>query len=180
MEFLKNVFGDKALTYAEFAQACTDGKIKLANLSDGRYVDKDKFDGKVRELETANASISDLTGKLKAFDGVDVAGLKNEVKTWETKYKTDLAAVKKDAAVDAAIMQAKGRNPKAIKALLDMDKISLKEDGTLEGLDLEGLRKSDEYLFDTKPAEKPLPGAKPAFVGRGSMGGDDAAAPSII
>ena len=49
-----------------------------------------------------------------------------------------------------AILQAKGKNPKAIKALLDMDKINLKDDGTLEGLDLEGLKKSDGYLFDTE------------------------------
>ncbi len=165
MEFLKELFGDKALTFAELTQACADGKIKLANLADGKYVDKEKFDSKVRELETANTSISDLTGKLKAFDGVDVAGLKNEVKTWETKYKTDLAAVKKDAAVDAAIIQAKGRNPKAIKALLDMNKISLKEDGTLEGLDLEGLRKSDGYLFDVEKtvsmSEPPASGGSP-------------------
>ena len=49
-----------------------------------------------------------------------------------------------------AIMQAKGKNPKAIKALLDMEKINVKEDGALEGLDLEGLMKSDSYLFDVE------------------------------
>lgn len=49
-----------------------------------------------------------------------------------------------------AILQAKGRNPKAIKALLDMEKIKLKDDGTLEGLDMEGLKESDGYLFDVE------------------------------
>ena len=112
------------------------------------YVAKGEYDTKVNELETANNSIKDLTGKLKDFDGVDVEGLKTSVKDWEKKYNTDLANVKKTAAVDMAIMQAKGRNPKAIKALLDMDKIKLKEDGTLEGFDIEGLKKSDGYLFD--------------------------------
>ena len=112
------------------------------------YVAKGEYDAKVKELETAKGSITDLTGKLKDFDGVDVEGLKTSVKDWEKKYNTDLADVKKTAAVDMAIMQAKGRNPKAIKALLDMDKIKLKEDGTLEGFDIEGLKKSDGYLFD--------------------------------
>ena len=112
------------------------------------YVAKGEYDAKVKELETAKGSITDLTGKLKDFDGVDVKGLKTSVKDWEKKYNTDLADVKKTAAVDMAIMQAKGRNPKAIKALLDMDKIKLKDDGTLEGFDLEGLKKSDGYLFD--------------------------------
>ena len=112
------------------------------------YVPKADYDTKVSELETANNSVKDLTGKLKNFDGVDVEGLKTSVKNGETKYNADMAIVKKTAAVDMAILQAKGKNPKAIKALLDMDKISLKDDGTLEGLDLEGLKKSDGYLFD--------------------------------
>ena len=114
------------------------------------YVPKADYDTKVSELETANNSVKDLTGRLKNFDGVDVEGLKTSVKNWETKYNADMANVKKTAAVDMAILQAKGENPKAIKALLDMDKINLKDDGTLEGLDLEGLKKSDGYLFDTE------------------------------
>lgn len=149
MDKLKELFGAKALTWEDFSQAVTNAKIKLADLSEGKYVDREKFDSKVRELDTANQSVSELTGKLKAFDGVDVAALKADVKNWETKYKNDLAAVKKDAAVDAAIMQAKGKNAKAIRALIDLDKVTLREDGTLEGLDLEALKKSDGYLFDT-------------------------------
>ena len=149
MDKLKELFGAKALTWEDFSQAVTNAKIKLADLSEGKYVDREKFDSKVRELDTANQSVSELTGKLKAFDGVDIAALKADVKNWETKYKNDLAAVKKDAAVDAAIMQAKGKNAKAIRALLDLDKVTLREDGTLEGLDLEALKKSDGYLFDT-------------------------------
>ena len=149
MDKLKELFGAKALTWEDFSQAVTNAKIKLADLSEGKYVDREKFDSKVRELDTANQSVSELTGKLKAFDGVDVAALKADVKNWETKYKNDLAAVKKDAAVDAAIMQAKGKNAKAIRALLDLDRVTLREDGTLEGLDLEALKKSDGYLFDT-------------------------------
>lgn len=114
------------------------------------YVPKGDYDTKVKELETANGSIKDLTGKLKGFDGVDVKKLQDDVKDWETKYNTDIANVKKTAAVDMAILQAKGKNPKAIKALLDMDKITLKDDGTLDGFDLEALKKSDGYLFDTE------------------------------
>lgn len=149
MDKLKELFGEKALTWEDFSAGVTNAKIKLADLSEGKYVDREKFDSKVRELDTANQSVSELTGKLKAFDGVDIAALKADVKNWETKYKNDLAAVKKDAAVDAAIMQAKGKNAKAIRALLDLDKVTLREDGTLEGLDLEALKKSDGYLFDT-------------------------------
>ncbi len=112
------------------------------------YVPREDFDTKVKELETANTNVSDLGKKLKAFGGVDVEKLKDDVAAWEKKYNADMAAVKKDAAVDMAILKAGGRNAKAIKALLDMDKISLKDDGSIEGLDMEGLKKSDGYLFN--------------------------------
>lgn len=58
-----------------------------------------------------------------------------------------LADTAKNSAVDMAILKAGGRNAKAVKALLDMEKITLKEDGTLDGLDLDALKKSDGYLF---------------------------------
>ena len=114
------------------------------------YVPKADYDTAASEIDTAQTSLTDLTGKLKAYDGVDVEKLKTDVKDWETKYNADIASVKKNAAVDMAILQAKGRNPKAIKALLDMEKIKLKDDGTLEGLDMEGLKESDGYLFDVE------------------------------
>ena len=63
---------------------------------------------------------------------------------WEDKYKKH----KLDTAIDAAILKAKGRNIKAIKALIDIDKISFNENGELEGFDIEDLKKSDSYLFD--------------------------------
>ena len=58
-----------------------------------------------------------------------------------------LADTAKNSAVDMAILKAGGRNAKAVKALLDMEKVTLKEDGTLDGLDLDALKKSDGYLF---------------------------------
>lgn len=102
------------------------------------------------ELTTANNTITQLKETVKKFDGVDIEKLKTDVTNWETKYNTDILNIKKNNAVDMAIMQAKGKNTKAIKALIDMEKVTLKDDGTLEGLDIEGLKKSDSYLFDVE------------------------------
>lgn len=85
------------------------------------YVDKETYNQKAKELQTA-----------------------------ETKYTTDIGNIKRDNAIDMAILKANGKNPKAIKALLEMDKINLKEDGTLEGLDIDALKESDGYLFSTE------------------------------
>lgn len=48
MEYLKPIFGDKTLTYAELEAALKDSKdVKLGNLASGQYVDKAKLDGKI-------------------------------------------------------------------------------------------------------------------------------------
>ena len=45
MELLKAIFGDKALTFSELEAALKDNKeLKLANLAEGGYVGKEKFE----------------------------------------------------------------------------------------------------------------------------------------
>ncbi len=84
MEFLKNVFGDKALTFDDFKAAVeADKNIKLANLTDGKYVDKEKLDKKIDELSNAQATITDLKGKLEDAEKVDVKGLQDRLKEFE-------------------------------------------------------------------------------------------------
>lgn len=150
MDKLKELFGTDALTWEQLETKLKDNKeIKLANLAGGGYVDKKKFEDKVAELATANATISGLQDAVKKFDGVDVEKLKNDAKDWETKYNTDLAAVKLDSAVSMALVEAKAKNPKLAKAALDMSIVKM--DGEkLTGLSeqLENLKKSDAYLFE--------------------------------
>ena len=79
MDFLKDIFGDKALTFADFTAALKDNKeIKLANLAGGAYVGVEKFNAEVEKLKTANGTIKDLQEQVKKFDGVDVEALKNK------------------------------------------------------------------------------------------------------
>ena len=150
MEKLKALFGNEALTWEQLESKLKDSKeIKLANLASGCYVDKKKFDDKVTELETANNTITGLRETVTKFDGVDVERLKADAKEWEAKYNTDIEAVKLDSAVDLGIVAAKAKNPKLIKAALDMSLI--KRDGeNVIGLSeqLDNLKKSDGYLFE--------------------------------
>ena len=87
------------------------------------YVPKNQFD----ELN------GKLTAKQKEYDDL--------VKSYANKEK--------NTAINQAISNAKGKNTKAILALVDSDKITYK-DGKLEGLEdqLKELQKSDAYLFD--------------------------------
>ena len=150
MDKLKALFGTDALTFEQLEAKLKDNKeVKLANLANGSYVDKRKFDDKVAELTTANDTIKGLRETVAKFDGVDVDKLKKDAQDWETKYNTDIAAVKLDSAVSMALVEAKAKNPKLARAALDMSVIKLDGEKLL-GLNeqLEALKKSDAYLFD--------------------------------
>lgn len=155
MDKLKAIFGTEALTWEQLEEKLKDNKeIKLANLAAGSYVDKRKYDDKVTELNTANETINGLRETVKKFDGVDVEKLKTDVSDWENKYNTDIAAVKLDSAVDMALITAKAKNPKLVKAALDMSLIKLDGDNLL-GLteQVEKIKVSDAYLFEEEKKE---------------------------
>ena len=44
MEFLKDLFGAEALTYDQLAAKVAEKKMKLADISTGAYVGKEKFE----------------------------------------------------------------------------------------------------------------------------------------
>ena len=150
---MKELFGDKSLTYADFEKAAGEHKAKFVDLSDGGYVDKNKFDGKDAELKTANGTIADLQNKVKTFDGVDVEKLKQDVKDAQTKYDTDLGALKKSSAVNLALVGAKARDVKAVLPFVNMDAVTIDGDKAL-GLDeqVQNLKKDKAFLFEE---EKP-------------------------
>lgn len=152
MDKLKALFGEGALTFAEFEEKLKDNKeVKLANLASGNYVDVKKHNDIVAELGTAKSTIKDLQDTVAKFDGVDVEGLKNKATELENKYNTDLAAMKLDNALNLALVGAKAKNPKLTKAALDMSIIKLDGEnlvGFTEQLDK--LKESDGYLFDVE------------------------------
>lgn len=136
---------------------------------------KDINDAKAK-ADAATTERDDLKAQLKQRD-TDIADLKKstgdkdevskKLTDLEAKYKTDtgeLAAKLEKQAFDAKLdlaLTGKVKNPKAVRALLDIDKIQLKDDA-LDGLEaqLTVLKTSDAYLFNDvggKPAGKTPP-----------------------
>ena len=66
----------------------------------------------------------------------------------------ELEAVKKQAAVEKAILEAGGKHVKAILALIDMDEVVLDEKKGLQGVDMEALKEEAPYLFHEKEEKK--------------------------
>ena len=164
MEFLKEALGEEL--YNQVAEKLKgNDKIKLANLADGGYVGKEKFDASETTVADLKKQLADRDKDIVALKKStgDNETLTKQLSDLQAKYKTDTDALQNkisqnalNAALDLGITKAKGKSAKAIKALLDTSKLSLKDDGTVDGLDtaLEALKKSDGYLFtqeETKP-----------------------------
>ncbi|MCI8594110.1 MAG: hypothetical protein HFF09_02500 [Oscillospiraceae bacterium] len=62
----------------------------------------------------------------------------------------------KEQAVLLALAAAGAKNPKVVKAALDLERVELTADGELTGLNeqVEALKKSDGYLFETARSGK--------------------------
>lgn len=75
MEFLKELFGEEALTYEAFSKAVTDKGLKLADLSTGNYVGTRKYED---ELSAKDNAIEDLRGQLKTRDD-DIKELQDQL-----------------------------------------------------------------------------------------------------
>ena len=106
-----------------------------------------------KQLDAANTQLSEVQEKLKAFDGVDVAQLKGE----SDKLRQQIADMKDgwafDSALDGAIRDAKGRNLKAIRGMLDLDALKASKDRSADiKAAIEGLVKENPWAFETAPS----------------------------
>lgn len=117
------------------------------------------------EVDEKNATIADLQSQLVSRDkdlkklqkdNGDNEALKTQISDLQQQYKDlekssaeKLVAIQKESALNNLLAEAKVKNPKAVAALLDQDKIVFK-DGELSGAkeQVEALQKSDSYLFD--------------------------------
>ena len=93
MDFLKDLFGEEALTWEQFSEAVTSKGFKVADLSKGNYVSKKKFDD---EIKTRDTTISELNSTISVRDN-DIEDLKQKLETGgqdnETKVKELLTQI---------------------------------------------------------------------------------------
>lgn len=91
---------------------------------------KEKLDEANEKLKANDAAMKELQTKLDAFRDADVSGLKQQIADLEKKngeieedFRKRLADRDFDDLVKEGITAAKGRNAKAITALLDVEKL---------------------------------------------------------
>lgn len=123
MDFLKDVLGERYDEFCgiinSFNENNPENAVKLANLSGGEYVPKDEYSTTMQKYEK------------------DIKKLSDELLKKEFDYKLELL-----------IRDEKPKNTKALKALIDLDKI-VYENGVISGFaeQIEKLKKEESYLF---------------------------------
>lgn len=137
-------------------------KAEKASLEELKgYVEKSKHDEAVEENKTLKAQVTERdkqleTLKASAGDNEElkkqIEDMKKQNADQEKAHKAELAQLKLDNAIDAALTAAGAKNGKAVKALIDVSKVKLGEDGKLTGWDdqIKAVQKSDAYLFNVQ------------------------------
>jgi DNA repair exonuclease SbcCD ATPase subunit len=97
-------------------------------------------DTQLEELKKAAGTSEELKAQIEQLQAEN----QKAAEEWQAK----MAQMQLDFAIDKALTAAKAKNAKAVKALLDMDKVKL-DGNQLLGLDdqLKAIKESDAYLF---------------------------------
>ena len=111
---------------------------------------------------------------LKGFEGKDFDAITRDRDKWKKDYEDTVAAHQKEqedrefnSVLEAAITDAKGKNAKAIMALMDLDKLrgSKNQEKDIKAA-LDAMRNESGYLFDDN-------GGNPQFTTSNGNGGNN-------
>ena len=120
------------------------------------------------DYDTIKQQLDDAKTTIKGFEDQDIEGVRRSAQDWEKKYNDVTAAHQQELAdrdfrqlLEAAITGSKGKNVKAISALLDVEALRGSEDQQKAiKAALEDLKKESGYLFDEDGTPPPYsPGA---------------------
>ena len=137
-----------------------------------------EFEKKVNRLtEDLNAEkkrADTAVETLKGFEGKDFDAITRDRDKWKKDYEDTVAAHQKEqedrefnSVLEAAITDAKGKNAKAIMALMDLDKLrgSKNQEKDIKAA-LDAMRNESGYLFDDN-------GGNPQFTTSNGNGGNN-------
>ena len=160
LEWLKTILGD---TYTE------DIDKKVSEQIGKDFVSRADFNTANEAKKSLEGQIAERDRQIKGFEKLsgDNEALKTQLtaaqeanKTAKTDYETNLKKVTLGSKIETALLSAKAKNVKAVRALLDESKISLDKENVL-GLkeQLEQVQKDNPYLFGDITPKNPAPPA---------------------
>lgn len=158
LEWLKTILGD---TYTE------DIDKKVSDEIGKGFVARADFNAANEAKKTLEGQITQRDKQIKGFEKLsgDNEALKTQLtaaqeanKTAKSDYDAKLKKVTLDNKVETALLGAKAKNTKAVRALLDESKISLDGENII-GLNeqVEKLKTDAAYLFGDAQTQNPPP-----------------------
>lgn len=144
----------------------------------GKAIEKHKSAAETtkEQLATVTAQLTEANQQIETFKSMDIEGVKKAAEEWKSKAEqakqeadAKMEAMRFDGLVTSAIGAAKGKNAKAIKALLDMDTLKASKNQAEDvKTALEAVKKDNDYLFEgSKPVPQfssSTPGAPAAYM----------------
>src|SRR5699024_4233447 len=140
------------------------GEHEVAVISDGSYIPKDKFNDKINEikeykkqLQERDEQMEELSKKAEGHKTLkgQIDSLKQANQEATEKYEKQLREQQFNYELARHLVSHNSRNPKTVKALLDIEEMKITEDGNILGLEeqLNQLKESDSYLFSDSITE---------------------------
>ena len=117
--------------------------------------ERDGLKATVTERDTQLETLKKSSGDNAALQQ-QIADLQKANEDQKKAHEAEISQLRLDNAVEAAILAAGGKNVKAVRALLDADKLRLEKDGTVTGLSdqIKAIQKSDAYMFAEKQQQQ--------------------------
>ncbi|MGR6896990.1 phage scaffolding protein [Rummeliibacillus sp. BSL5] len=154
---------------ALLALGLTDEQANKVVTGFGQMVPKSRLDDKIQEvndlkdlMKSRDTQLADLSTKAAGNEKLQtqIQTLQEQNQTTVAEYEEKLKQKDFDFTLSEALRKAKAKNPKAVKALLNVE--GIKQDGqTLLGLEdqLNALKESDAYLFESDSLKGKTPSA---------------------
>ena len=174
MKNIHTILSEAGVTIPEDKKADFD-KAVAENYKTAAEFEK-KVNRLTEDLNAATKRADTAEETLKGFEGKDFDAITKDRDEWQRKHNELVESHKRETeerefneGLSAAISEAKGKNAKAIMALLDLDKLrgSKNQEKDIKAA-LDSLRTESGYLFDDN-------GGAPAFTdpkGNGGSGGN--------
>ena len=138
----------------------SEEQINFVMAQNGKDVNalNDKINGLTSERDCLQKQIDDrdeqlTTLKKSAKDNEELQSqikqLQDENKTAKQNYQDQLAKQNKSFKIEGALRDAKAKNIKTVLPLIDTEKVSVNDDGTLNGLSeqLDNIKQDNGFLF---------------------------------
>lgn len=123
--------------------------------------EKNKAAALQTQLDTASAQLKTAQDGLKAFEGVDVADLQNQITKLQGEMQAQADAFAFDTELDTQIRNAGGRNVRAIRGMLDVDALKASKNRSADiASALTACKTTDGWAFGSAETTKTDTGMK--------------------